>query len=220
MSFNKKPYFVRVEYLDTVTAEDITNGTAGNKVAKTNPDGYLPIGILPSETTTKVRTLNGLVDTVSIQGQGLVQVSSTQVGSTGTITISSLPPVFYPVAASRFVSTTGLTFTPAETGTYKTGGSLGFSTTQSCDIQMIVTGKFSGTNVQHYTPRISLNGSTYELPAMTGETVSLAYMFAGVPANPTLTGALVVRSTPSGSMTGTVTLSNVSICITALPRIS
>ena len=219
MSFNKRPYFVRVDYIDTVTLEDISNGTAGDKVVKTNPDGKIPIGIIPSETSTKVRTLNGLVDAVSISGNGLIQITSTQEGTSGTITITSLPPVFYPVVTSRYVATSGLTFTPAESSTYKTGASVAFSTSNNCDIQLTVTGKYSGSSVQNYTPRISLNGSSYELPSVTGDIFSLSYIFAGIPANPLLTGQVLVKATPVGSTTGTVTLTNVSLSITALPRI-
>ena len=219
MSFNKKPYFVRVDYLDTVTADDITNGTAGNKVVKTNPDGAIPIGILPSETTTKVRTLNGLVGTVAIQTAGLLQISSSQVGSSGTVTITGLPPTFYPTVASKVVATTGLTFTPIETGTYKTGSSVAFGTSHDCDVQFNVTGKYSGSSIQNYTPRINLNGSTYELPAVSGDMFALSFLFPAVPSNPFLTGTFLVRATPVGSTTGTVTLTNVSMSITALPRI-
>jgi len=220
LSFNKKPYFVRVDYVDTVTAEDISNGTAGNKLVKTNPDGYLPIALIPSETTTKVRTLNGLVDTVSIVPSGLIQISSTQVGSSGTITISSLPPTFYPVVSAQYVASTGITFTSVETGTYKTGANVFFGTTNVCDIQVLVTGKFSGTNLQHYTPRLSLAGSTYDLPEITSQNFSLAYLFPSVAVTPALTGQLLFRATPSGVMTGTVTATNVSMVITALPRIN
>lgn len=220
MSFNKKPYFVRVDYVDTVTAEDITNGTAGNKLVKTNPDGYLPIGLIPNETSTKVRTLNGLVDTVSIVPSGLIQVSSTQVGSSGIITISSLPPTFYPVAVSNFVASTGISFTPAETGTYKTGLSATFGTTNQCDIQVLVSGKFSGTNLQHYTPRVRLAGSAYELPEISSQVFFLSYIFPSVAPTPVLTGEVLFRATPSGVTTGTVSISNLSISVTALPRIN
>jgi hypothetical protein len=220
LSFNKKPYFVRVDYVDTVTAEDITNGTAGNKLVKTNPDGYLPIGVIPSETATKVRTLNGLVDEVSIVPSGLIRITSTQVGSSGTITISSLPPTFYPVVSSQYVASTGITFTSAETGTYKTGANVYFGTSWVCDIQVLVSGKFSGTNLQHFTPRISLAGSTYELPEITSQNFALSYLFPSVAATPALTGQVLFRATPSGVMTGTVTATNLSVVVTALPRIN
>jgi len=219
LSFNKRPYFVKVDYIDTVTLEDISNGTAGDKVVKTNADGKIPIGIIPAETATKVRTLNGLVNEVSISGTGLIQISSTQVGSSGTITISSLPPVFYPVVVSRYVATSGLTFTQAETSTYKTGASVAFSTSHLSDIQLTVTGKYSGSSIQHYTPRLSLNGSSYELPIVSGDMFSLSYIFPSIPTNPLLTGQVLLKATPVGSTTGTVTITNVSLSITALPRI-
>jgi len=67
---------------------------------------------------------------------------------------------------------------------------------------------------------LSLAGSTYDLPEITSQNFSLAYLFPSVAVTPALTGQLLFRATPSGVMTGTVTATNVSMVITALPRIN
>ena len=149
----------------------------------------------------------------------MLQLSSSQVGSSGTITLTGLPPTFYPVVTSKYVATTGITCTTGLSSTYQTGARVTLSTTHECDIQFTVTGKYSGSSMQHYTPRIDLNGSYYELPTVSGDMFSLSYLFPAIPTNPYLTGTLFLKGTPVGSTTGTVTLTNVSMSIAALPRV-
>lgn len=214
MSFHRKPYFVKVDNVETVSLEDISLGKASNKLVKTGSDGKIPIGIIPEEIATKIHKINDMSNNIKIQGQGLIRVSSSKSGEDGVITISSVSPTFYPIVAGSFAKFVEVNFkNPAKFPIL----SANLSTITYSDILVHVTAKIEPSSSLTFTPFIEIGTNQYEIPDISSEFVSISHIFSSIEPSASHRVVFGVKSYTQDEVI--VACRNISISVTALPRV-
>lgn len=219
MGFHRKPYFIKADSVETVSLQDIAQGTAANKLIKTDGKGLIPAELIPEEISSKVTKINGLSNNIKIAGTGLVKVTSSRSGNDGVITISASSPGFYPTLSSATSHQESISVFAASEYNPHTVLAAHISTSCYCDMLVSVSAKVEMHNSEWITPSIVIGKNSYEIPQIESSFLSFTHIFANLEPCSSRRVVLAVKSKPKENQ-GTLIFRNISISVSAFPRVS
>lgn len=216
----KRPFELHADYIETADPDDIANGTAANKIVKTDTAGHIPEGLFSSEHQTKVRTLNGIVGDINLVGGGLIKIKRSEIDPQ-TVVLSAAAPNYFPTADVRYVDSQTL----QTLNTWINISKFTFGASYSFNANVISTAKVI-TNNNSYSARLTISNpssgvfTAYQINNLFSDMLSIAYNFLKVPDGPSYTVSLDVEfSNVSGSPTPSVTIANCATNLLVLPAI-